>query len=467
VPKLIRVFLVLGTFFVLSALGVLAGVAYAYLHRFYPGVYVAGVSLSGQTYGDGKKLIEKKVESYASHSFHVVIPDPSHPVQDSPNLYADQEVSTEVGNLGVTFDSAGALGAAWSVGHSPKPATWFRSVLPAFFLGKKTDIRYEVNPDVIKTFVFTQVVPKMGSPVPSQIAVQEGSISITPPRPGFVVDEKALQAAIAGSLAESTESDISYVRAPVTQVESPITEGVVRPLADTLDKLGNIKLNLSGAQNALVPTRAQVLTWFTPIQDPKGNVSLSLQKTSIDHYLSQVAPKTVDTKQSVDIMAQTLTPYLANASSVSLAPINIELALKPVASHTAEPGNYSLNKFPSKYIEVNLAEQKMYRINGGILEKTYLVSSGKASTPTPTGIFHLHGKSPRAYSYLYGLYMPWWENFLNGEYGIHELPVWPNGYREGEGHLGIPVSDGCVRLGIGDAKEVYDWTEDGTPVYIH
>jgi lipoprotein-anchoring transpeptidase ErfK/SrfK len=57
--------------------------------------------------------------------------------------------------------------------------------------------------------------------------------------------------------------------------------------------------------------------------------------------------------------------------------------------------------------------------------------------------------------------------FIGSEYGIHELPEWPDGTKEGESHLGTPVSHGCVRLGRGDAQAVYDWVEVGTPVFIH
>jgi len=57
-------------------------------------------------------------------------------------------------------------------------------------------------------------------------------------------------------------------------------------------------------------------------------------------------------------------------------------------------------------------------------------------------------------------------NFYNG-YFIHELPYWPGGYREGENHLGIPVSHGCVRLGIGAAAKVYQFAAIGTKVVIH
>jgi lipoprotein-anchoring transpeptidase ErfK/SrfK len=55
----------------------------------------------------------------------------------------------------------------------------------------------------------------------------------------------------------------------------------------------------------------------------------------------------------------------------------------------------------------------------------------------------------------------------DGKYGLHELPEWPNGYKEGASHLGIPVSHGCVRLGVGAAVRVFNWVEIGTPVVIY
>jgi lipoprotein-anchoring transpeptidase ErfK/SrfK len=64
--------------------------------------------------------------------------------------------------------------------------------------------------------------------------------------------------------------------------------------------------------------------------------------------------------------------------------------------------------------------------------------------------------------------MPFWMAVAaDGKFGIHELPEWPGGYKEGANHLGIPVSHGCIRLGVGPAKQVYDWTEVGTPVVIY
>ncbi|MFA6383311.1 MAG: L,D-transpeptidase [Parcubacteria group bacterium] len=121
-----------------------------------------------------------------------------------------------------------------------------------------------------------------------------------------------------------------------------------------------------------------------------------------------------------------------------------------------------------KYIDINLANQVMTIFQDGKPLDSFMISSGKAGMPTPKGTFEIENKTPRAWSKEYGLYMPYWNALVpSGKYGIHELPEWPGGYKEGANHLGTPVSHGCVRLGVGPAKIVYDWAPIGTPVVIH
>lgn len=121
-----------------------------------------------------------------------------------------------------------------------------------------------------------------------------------------------------------------------------------------------------------------------------------------------------------------------------------------------------------KYIDINLEEQVMTTFQDGKLLDAFMISSGKAGMPTPRGQFKIEGKSPRAWSKTYGLFMPYWNAIVpGGKFGIHELPEWPGGYKEGAAHLGTPVSHGCVRLGVGPAKIVFDWAEVGTPVVIY
>lgn len=120
-----------------------------------------------------------------------------------------------------------------------------------------------------------------------------------------------------------------------------------------------------------------------------------------------------------------------------------------------------------KYIDINLAKQHLSIFEDGSRLGTYRISTGKRGMATPTGNFKILGKRGRAWSNKYKLYMPYWMQFTGAGHGIHELPEWKNGYKEGAAHLGIPVSHGCVRLGIGPAASVYGWAEIGTPVVIH
>ncbi|KKU54865.1 MAG: ErfK/YbiS/YcfS/YnhG family [Candidatus Moranbacteria bacterium GW2011_GWE2_47_10] len=124
--------------------------------------------------------------------------------------------------------------------------------------------------------------------------------------------------------------------------------------------------------------------------------------------------------------------------------------------------------FEGKYIDINLKSQVMVLFENGEVLDAYLVSSGKRGMDTPTGTFQVYNKAPKPWSKKYSLFMPYWMALTSsGEYGIHELPEWPGGYKEGANHLGIPVSHGCVRLGVGPAQRTYEWADIGTPIIIH
>jgi hypothetical protein len=119
-----------------------------------------------------------------------------------------------------------------------------------------------------------------------------------------------------------------------------------------------------------------------------------------------------------------------------------------------------------KRIEISLARQDLTYYLGAKPLGRHAVSTGRPGHPTPVGTFAINDKIPRAWSRTAKLWMPWWMPFVGTTYGIHELPEWPGGAKEGEEHLGTPASGGCVRLGVGPAKTLYDWVEIGTEVSI-
>lgn len=120
-----------------------------------------------------------------------------------------------------------------------------------------------------------------------------------------------------------------------------------------------------------------------------------------------------------------------------------------------------------KKIVIDLEKQKLIFYISNQKWREFTVSTGKANTPTPVGDFVVVNKIKKAWSKSYGLWMPYWLGLDRGSIGIHELPIWPSGYREGEDHLGKPVSHGCIRLGIGSAEYLYERVDVGVKVLIN
>ena len=119
-----------------------------------------------------------------------------------------------------------------------------------------------------------------------------------------------------------------------------------------------------------------------------------------------------------------------------------------------------------KSIQINLSSQTLLIYENGKELGAYKVSTGLRGMDTPQGTFKVLAKARRPWSAKYKLYMPWFIQFTKEGHGIHELPEWPGGLKEGASHLGIPVSHGCVRLGIGPAKVAYDFAEVNVPIVI-
>jgi len=158
--------------------------------------------------------------------------------------------------------------------------------------------------------------------------------------------------------------------------------------------------------------------------------------------------------------------YESSFETLPAAPQNWD---KDFALRLEQAKKYTRSKIKSgKYIDINLSSQIMTIFEEGRLLDSFLVSSGKMGMNTPKGEFAVRNKAPRVWSRAYGLYMPYWMAIVpDGKFGIHELPEWPGGYKEGANHLGIPVSHGCVRLGVGPAQRVFEWAEISTPIIVY
>lgn len=151
-----------------------------------------------------------------------------------------------------------------------------------------------------------------------------------------------------------------------------------------------------------------------------------------------------------------------------VAVTDLDGVITPMAVPTAQPTSAAGT---GKKIVINLKHQELRQYVFGHLVGVHKISSGKWSTPTPTGNFQTRNKISVAYSKAYGLYMEWWMAFTaDGKNGLHGLPFWKlkNGGKlyEGASHIGTPVSHGCIRQTVKEAKALYDWAPVGTPVIV-
>jgi len=120
-----------------------------------------------------------------------------------------------------------------------------------------------------------------------------------------------------------------------------------------------------------------------------------------------------------------------------------------------------------KSIRIDTKNQLLSYFAGDVRLALFPISTGKRGMETPAGRYAVIEKTPRRWSYMAKLWMPYWLMFDARGFGIHELPEWNDGTKEGANHLGIPVSHGCVRLGVGSAEEIYNFVELGTKVYVN
>ena len=110
------------------------------------------------------------------------------------------------------------------------------------------------------------------------------------------------------------------------------------------------------------------------------------------------------------------------------------------------------NRDEGFHIEVDQTRQVLATVQDGKVQAMFHVSTGKASTPTRDGTFHVFSKlagfSPK------GLYYP---SFFDGERAIHGWTDVPT----------YPASHGCVRVPYWIAVWIYGLADYGTPVIVY
>jgi lipoprotein-anchoring transpeptidase ErfK/SrfK len=115
----------------------------------------------------------------------------------------------------------------------------------------------------------------------------------------------------------------------------------------------------------------------------------------------------------------------------------------------------------TRWIEIDLSEQRLKAWEGKTLIYSFRVSTGKRSTPTPVGKYYINAKHRfnRMRGRGYDIPdVPYAMYYYRG-YAIHGA-YWHNNF-------GTPVSHGCTNLPVRQAAKLYSWARIGTMVVVH
>ncbi len=211
---------------------------------------------------------------------------------------------------------------------------------------------------------------------------------------------------------------------------------------------------------------AGIAAWTTtssPAMGAQDPVFIPTQIRS-SFAMAEIAKPTYTAQPTLTALPPTETPTNTPEAVVQAVIVDSPARVEAAQLGDQAPVSYGGNK----YILVDISEQHMYVYEGDALVYSFVSSTGM-NNATAVGNFSVLDKIPNAYGSTWDLWMPnwlgiYWAGTL--ENGIHALPTLSNGGQLWAGYLGVPISYGCVVLGVYESQLLYDWAEVGTPVEI-
>jgi lipoprotein-anchoring transpeptidase ErfK/SrfK len=162
-------------------------------------------------------------------------------------------------------------------------------------------------------------------------------------------------------------------------------------------------------------------------------------------------------KQSLSLLVllgTAILPVPTNAMPTAIAPTLIAQA------DTIATTVRRLKQSKQRWIEINLSSQRLIAREGRTPVYAILISTGKALTPTKTGVFAIQtrNRTARMRGTDYDIADVPYTMYYDGNYAIHGA-YWHH-------RFGTPVSHGCVNLAVDHAGWLFNWAKIGTPVVV-
>jgi len=463
-------------------IGLLVGLsliyAKAYENQFFPGVKIAGYEVGGKTQQEAKLKLENKLVNIGQAQVTIKNNGESRQVK--------------IADLGVSVDLDKTIKQAFSYGRDSNYINNSIEQMQSLYYGKDFNYILNVVEGKIEEKIKEIAPDQHKEPKNATVLVKDGNISIEKEEFGQKADIERLKLEIAKDLS-TKENNIIIWLSINPEINQKQVETVLPQIEQIIsDEIVFIDTDKHKTYNA---SPEEIASWLVLKPEVGLAISIEIADDAIKNFIQEDLAKKINKKMIDKKINKRTKAVIANGQdgrkldedktltstkniltsrldgqSISNE-IKLIVSVEKAGEIEVEPKELGLSGgtpglAEGKYIEVNLSTQTMYLFDGETPHGSFRVSTGKWSMPTPVGTRYVSDKNARAWSARYGLYMPYWMG-IGGGYGIHELPEWPGGAKEGESHLGTPVSHGCIRLGVGAAATVYNFAPVGTPVFIH
>ncbi len=451
----------------------------AYADKIFPGVSIQGIDMGGKTRVQANALLESQVARLKNQKIYINT--------------GNENKEVALSDLGVDFEITDVIDQAYNVARTGDFWHKLPYGIKILFENENLDLSISYNDEQLNNKLNESAQGTNQEAKNATVSVNDDEIKVVAEEWGKQIDYDQFKIDLENNIFDNTNSIITL---KTINIEPILKSNQVELIKDEVKKIvfPTITLFDQESNKNYYATPTEIANWVA-LRATDSTPLVELNETKIKDYITSFTKNTdqkmtnkkvkekdgsiisegqegkaLNQNKLLDDLRELLVDRKIGKNTVNTIDLVINVTPKgeeKVTVWEASPaGGGTPGIAEGKYVEINLSEQRMYLFNGSNLEGSFIVSSGKASMPTPEGTRYILAKSDRAWSAKYKLYMPYWQD-MGGSYGIHELPEWPGGAKEGEAHLGIPVSHGCVRLGVGAAQTVYNWTEIGTPVFIH
>jgi len=314
------------------------------------------------------------------------------------------------------------------------------------------------------------------APTAATVSFDGKKYVVTDGAAGEGLDVEAVSAAL--QQAFSAGVDDVVIEPAVLPVEPATTTAMADAAAERLNGM-LAEIGFYVGDERTVPVSAKTAaSWLTLDTDDAGEIVVTADaakiQTAVDDLVGEIDQEAVDGTVVTNAAGDVLRTVVAGQDGRVLGDVS-GVATAFAAQLAEGDAVYTLpvavtpqaTTELARLLEVDLGAQRLYLKENGKVVDTWLISSGRPGAVTFPGRYSIGWKTPsqdmagtaRDSGKKYTQEDVPWVMYFNGNQAFHGA-YWHNNF-------GNVMSAGCVNMPPAKAKVIYDWSPEGTDVWIH